>query len=71
LTGGLTASSAVVPPKHQTLQFSSLNSENALEFCHGLAAYLGGCIGGHMQLVESAWQDAERMLYAFRGRGGR
>ena len=64
MTSGLTASSAVDAAKHQTLKFSSLKSENTLDFCHGLAAYLGHCIGDDVQLVEAPWQEAERMLYA-------
>jgi phosphonate transport system substrate-binding protein len=66
LTSGLTASSAVFATRQQTLKFSSLKSENALEFCLGLAAYLGSCLGGQVQLVEAPWQEAEQMLYAGR-----
>jgi phosphonate transport system substrate-binding protein len=64
LTGGLTASSAGVTAKYQTLNFSSLKSENALEFCQGLAGYLGNTLGCHVRLVNMPWQEAERMLHA-------
>jgi phosphonate transport system substrate-binding protein len=64
LTGGLTASSAVLATEHQVLQFSSLKSENALPFCQGLTGYLGKYLGSGVQLVEAPWQEAEQMLYA-------
>jgi phosphonate transport system substrate-binding protein len=47
------------------LRFVSLMSENALAFCHALAAYVARSVGADVDVVEDVpWQIAERQLYA-------